>query len=116
MTYLPGYKDAVINFFNSCCNGSKSYNDIARLFNISKTTVYRWLNINSQKIKKQSKPWKITQEIKEFVKSSLENSTLEIKEMILSTLKVSISRQSISNIIKDLGWTRKKRGKQTFAT
>ena len=109
MTYSLDLKIRMINYYN---NNNNSLRYIETNFGISKSTLHRWVNNIDNKKENQLNKYKSNILIIEFIKRSLDHNpfqTLDILNLkIFNKFKVSLSKSTISNYLKIIGYSKKK--------
>ncbi len=89
-----------------------SHKEIGTVYERCERTIYRWLKPSTEPLQKRGIKPIITDEVASLVRSyALENTTKtqqEITDYICKKLNISISRPSITVLLKKLGITRKK--------
>jgi len=116
MTYSIDYKLNVVKMFNNRKKHNLSIKQIIMYNNISKSSLYNWVNnIDSIKLKnkkKQRRISKISDKCKTFILNYVrEHKQFQIKKLLkyISTkFKIKITKQSVYNVLKNNNYTNKK--------
>ena len=112
MTYSKDYKLNTIRIYKNRKNLDFKINDILKINNIPRSTLYEWVNkentISSLSKNKRKRYSKITDECKQFILNYV-NEHKQFKIKILSKckrrkFKISVSNQSIYNTLKENKW------------
>lgn len=112
-------KDFINIIKNFYSNNNFSIREVAKIFNISKSTIHRWIHINNSnetnkinpKLNKINKYKKIIHE--QIIINPLLNAK-ELQNIILEKTKIKISTSSIYIYIHQLGFTFKKIPKRNY--
>ena len=109
MTYSFDLKIRMINYYNST---KESLRHISKNFDISKSSLHRWIN-NKYIIKTEKKTeYKIRANILGFLKRSLDHNPFQnlymLKNKIFIKYDLEVSKSTLSNYLKIIGYSKKK--------
>lgn len=111
MTYCIDLRKRVIN---SILRFKFSIQLVSKIFNVNRSTIYRWINLhkNNNLYIKTSRKLKINQSIKEYIKNYVIKRTnfsyIRLIKIIQKKYNTSIAKSTIYNILKELNITKKK--------
>ena len=116
MTYSYDLIIRMIKYYN---NSDKSFREIETMFDISKSTLQRWVSNNGL-----NKPTKVEYKNRiimlKYIKNSLNQNPFQtlhmIKVKILSKFNISISIKTVSNYMKIIGYSKKKIVRRLYNT
>jgi transposase len=101
-------------------NNGMTQCEAAKIFSVSYSTIYNWLNLQHETGSLEPKPnnfpnrLKITKPIQEFIINLVKNKSditlLEIKDILEEEINFIIDDSNISRFLKKAGFTRKKNG------
>ena len=115
MTYSYDLIIRMIKYYN---NNNKSFREIETEFDISKSTLQRWVvnkGLNSQPPKNEYKSRiRILQYIKKSLNQNPFQSLYMLKVKIMSKFNISVSKQTVSNYMKIIGYSKKKLAKRLY--
>jgi len=117
MTYSKDFIKCALNIYNNKLNNNLTVHQILQLINISRSTLYIWvnnkLNLDKEKKKKKKYDTKVTNKCKETIieymkKNKNNNSIKKLKKIIRRIYKIKISKSYIYNILKECKVTNKR--------
>ena len=116
MTYSYDLIVRMIKYYN---NSNKSFREIETMFDISKSTLQRWVYNNGL-----NKPAKVEYKNRiimlQYIRNSLNQNPFQtlhmIKVKILSKFNISISIKTVSNYMKIIGYSKKKIVRRLYNT
>jgi transposase len=109
MTYSFDLKIRMVNYYNIT---NKSLREISKDFDITKSSLHRWIN-NKCIIKTERKTeYKIRTNILGFLKRSLNHNPFQnldmLKNKIFTKYDLEVSKSTVSNYLKIIGYSKKK--------